>query len=167
MRRFVLAAFALTVLAGCQPATTELTEEQKVEIAAEIRQAFAEHIAVVEAANLDAWINLHDAEIDTYFVGQPALWVNRLDIYPTVVELREMWEPIMAARSAHDLVTESEHVAVLAEDAALHVFKGTFTVSDTLGNTTEPAPVTISMVWVRRGDAWKILHLHQSWNPDN
>ena len=38
MRRFVLAAFTMTVLAACQPATTELTEEQKAEIAAEIRQ---------------------------------------------------------------------------------------------------------------------------------
>ena len=33
---FVFAAFALTVLAACQPATTELTDQQKAEIAAEV-----------------------------------------------------------------------------------------------------------------------------------
>jgi len=32
MRRFVLAAFALTVFVACQPAATELTEEMKAEI---------------------------------------------------------------------------------------------------------------------------------------
>ena len=36
MRRFVFAAFALTVLAACQPADTELTEVQTAEIAAEV-----------------------------------------------------------------------------------------------------------------------------------
>jgi hypothetical protein len=38
MRRFVFAVFTLTVLAACQPVTTELTEEQKAEIEAAVRQ---------------------------------------------------------------------------------------------------------------------------------
>ena len=167
MRRFVLAAFALTVLAACQPATTELTEEQTTAIASDIRQAFAEQIAAVGSADLDAWMDFYVSEDATGFVGQPALWVNRLDIYPTVVELREMWEPEMAARSGHDFVTESEHVAVLGENVGLHVYKGTFTITDTLGNTSEPAPWTVSTVWARGDAGWKILHLHQSWNPEN
>jgi phenylpyruvate tautomerase PptA (4-oxalocrotonate tautomerase family) len=42
MRRILLAALAVSVFVACQPATTELTEEQKAEIAAEIRQVVAE-----------------------------------------------------------------------------------------------------------------------------
>ena len=165
MRRFVLAAFALTVLAACQPATTELTEEQKAEIAAEVRDVVGEYTDAIEAADLDGWMSYWSSEPEQFFQGQPALFVNRLTILPTMENIRTAWESAFDARSAHDLVAENEYVAVVGEDAALYVFDGTFSISDTLGNTTEPAPYTVSIVWVRQSGEWKVLHRHQSWNP--
>ena len=56
MRRIVLAASALTVLAACQPADTALTEEQKAEIAAEVNAAFENWAAAVRALDLDGYM---------------------------------------------------------------------------------------------------------------
>ncbi len=167
MRRFVLTAFALTMFAACQPATIELTEEQKAEIADEIRQVAAGMIEAAEEVDIERWLSHWPPELEQRFQDQPALFVNRLSIYPTAESIRVAWEPSFAARSAHDIVTVDEYVAVLDADAALWVYEGTYTVSDTLGNTTEPAPWTVSVVWVRQSGEWKALHLHQSWNPAN
>jgi hypothetical protein len=159
----ILPLMLLTV--ACQPATTELTEERKAAIAAEVRQAAAEMFEAAIALDTDRWLSYWPSELEQRYQGQPALFVNRLDIYPTAGRMRAVWEPSFAARSDHDFATENEYVAVLGEDAALWVYEGTYAVTDTLGNTAEPAPWTVSAVWVRGDAGWKILHWHQSWNP--
>ena len=167
MRRIVLAAFALSVLSACQTATTELTEEQKIEIASEIRQAVAECWNAAEEVDTERWMSCFSAELEAEYIDQPAVFVNRINIHRTVNDVRGVWEPAFEVRSAHDIVTENEDVVVLGEDAALHVYEGTFNISDTLGTTSEYYPYTVSTVWVRKTGQWKILHLHQSWNMDS
>ena len=167
MRRIVLAAFALTVFAACQPSTTELTEEMKAEIAAEIRQAVTEFWNSAETVDTEQWLSNWPPEIESYFQTEPAFQVNMLNILSGADDLREFWEPEFAARTANGIVLDNEHVAVLTEDLALHVSKGNFTVSDTSGNTTEPAPWTATTVWVRHSGEWKNLHMHQSWIQNN
>ena len=112
-------------------------------------------------------LHIPKAELEAEYVDQPAVFVNRIRVHPTVEDVRGVWEPSFEVRSAHEIVTEQDHVVVLGEDVALYVYKGTFTVSDTLGNTTGPYPWTLSANWVRRSGAWKILHLHQSWDMDS
>jgi hypothetical protein len=63
MRRFIFAAFALTVLAACQPATTELTEEQKAEIEAAVRQVADDSYAGAREADFER-IASHVSEQD-------------------------------------------------------------------------------------------------------
>ena len=53
MRRFMLAAFAMTVLAACRPTTTELTEKQEAAIADTVRAVNAEFWSAMEAADFD------------------------------------------------------------------------------------------------------------------
>ena len=48
MRRFLLAVPAITVLASCQPAPTELTDAMKVEIVAEVDAAVSAWWAAVD-----------------------------------------------------------------------------------------------------------------------
>lgn len=165
MRRFVFTAFALTLLAACQPGTTELTEEQKAEIAAEVRQTVAAFWNSVEEMDFERWVGVWITDHDHYYQGDPMLFVNRLTIRPTAEDIREVWEPVFEARSGHSIDIGAETVAVLGEDVALHVFKAEYTVSYPEGNTTDPAPVTVSTVWVREGTEWKMLHAHQSFNP--
>ena len=167
MRRILFSALAVTVFGACQPVTNELTEEMKTEIAAEIRQVVAEFWNSAETVDTERWLSYWPPEIESYFQTGPALQVNLLDILSSADDLREFWVPDFAARSANGIVLDNEHIAVLTEDLALHVSKGSFTVSDTLGNTTEPAPWTATTVWVRHAGEWKNLHMHQSWIPNN
>lgn len=53
MRRFIFAGFALTVLAACQPATSEFTEEQKAEIEIAVRQVVDDMYAGARAVDIE------------------------------------------------------------------------------------------------------------------
>ena len=166
--RLLLVTFPIAVLlAACQPAQTDLTEDQKAAIAAEIRQVVAEFWQTAEEVDTERWLSYWPPEIESYFQAEPALQVNMLNILTGADEVREYWVPDFAARSANGIVLDNEHVAVLTEDLALHVSKGMFTVSDTLGDTTEPASWTATTVWIRHAREWKNLHMHQSWISNN
>jgi len=167
MRRVILAAFTLTVLAACQPATTELTEEQKAAISDTIRQLSAEMFATMDPVDFDRTMSYMHPDPESYFVGDPAQWVNLLSIYANPSRMREVWDPIMATRRAQETVVSNEYVAVLAENLALNVIEGTYAITDTLGTTTEPDRFSATMVWVRRDAEWKVLHVHQSWRTTN
>jgi hypothetical protein len=68
MRRFVLTASALTVLAACQPATTELTEEMKAEIAAEVEQRVAEYADAIQLRDIDDMLEFW-ADVDGFVMA--------------------------------------------------------------------------------------------------
>jgi ketosteroid isomerase-like protein len=93
--------------------------------------------------------------------------VNLLTVYPNDDRMREVWEPIMAGRRSQETVITNEYVAVLSENIALHVVEGTYAITDTLGNTTEPNRLSATTVWVREDGEWKMVHMHQSWIPTN
>jgi len=57
MRRLTLSVLSLAVLAACQPATTELTEEQRSAIADTARQIQLEHYAAAERLDVAAVAN--------------------------------------------------------------------------------------------------------------
>ena len=58
-------------------------------------------------------------------------------------------------------VYETEDVAVISEDTALLTGWGTSTVTLQDGRTLEGA-FAVSLVFVRRGEEWKVLHGHYS-----
>ena len=59
MRRFVFAAFAVTVFAACQPASTELTDYQKAEIAAEVELLHGQFWDAWRAADVDRGLSYY------------------------------------------------------------------------------------------------------------
>ena len=69
MRRIVLAAFALTVFAACQPATNELTDNQKGEIAAEVE--------LLHGQFWDAWRETDVARGMSYYRNSPDFTFTR------------------------------------------------------------------------------------------
>jgi hypothetical protein len=165
MSRFVLAASTLIVLAACQPATTELTEERKTEIADTIRQRSVEMWAMLDPVDFDSMMSYMHPDPERYFVGESAQWVNMLMVYADPNQVRQVWDPIMARSRTQETVPSSEYVAVLAENLALSVTEGTYTITDTLGTTTGANQFSATVVWVRHDAEWKALHIHQSWNP--
>ena len=63
MRRLALTVLSLAFLAACQPATTELTEEQKAEIAAEVN--------AINAGFWDAWRATDFDQGMSYYYNSP------------------------------------------------------------------------------------------------
>ena len=82
----------------------------------------------------------------------------------TVEEVRAYWEPAAESRSASRMFPSQESIAVLSPDHAVQVWVGEWNVTDTEGVTTPNARQTITLVWVRQGAEWRILHWHQTWN---
>ena len=156
MRRLVFAVLSLAFLAtACQPATTEMTEEQKAEIAAE-----------VNAINADYWDAWSAADFDrgmSYFHNSPeTVWgyAGNLDIG---------WDAIYAAYSpmfeaiASQAVTFTEsRMTVVAPDVVCINELGSVVATDTAGVAGPEVNFALLAVWVRRGGEWKVLFGHES-----
>ena len=153
MRCFVLAVFALTVLAACQPATTELTEEQNAEIAAIIDSLTDEW--------WDAW-NALDVERGLSFIhDDPRMtWTGAARTLYSVAEGREVWGPHLAGleRQVHD-VTNARTV-ILAPDIVWTLREFEFQVIDTTGTVVSEGQSIETAVWVEKDGEWKLLVGH-------
>lgn len=148
MRRIVLAAFALTVLAACQPATTELTEEQKAAIADTIQQVNTEHAVAMNARDLDSWLSGLSDDIR---------WAIPYG-YGSHSQIED------AVRSGLDAATdttgwgmdwEETHVRVLGPDAA--VLWGTYAA-----RFYDDERVHTTLVYARVDGEWKVVHGHST-----
>jgi hypothetical protein len=67
MRRLVFSVLSLTFLAACQPATTELTEEQKAEIEQEVRGLDDDFIAFASNVEAEGFLSLFEQSEDLTF----------------------------------------------------------------------------------------------------
>jgi hypothetical protein len=105
-------------------------------------------------------------DVAPHYVGDPALFINRLSVYPTKARVLEVFEPSMASRSATHYNVETSSFVVLSSDAAVQAFSGTYNVVDLEGEFSPDYPMTGSVLWVRHEGEWKILHCHQSWTAD-
>ena len=154
MRRFVFAAFALTVFAACQPVSTELTEEQKTEIEAEVR-AFAEaYLAVFP--DLDA-VRLKELFADEGFsLVNNAVRFSRADWDGLIDQVSADWLSMEGAWDDTD-------IRVLGQNAA--VFEGTYHTRRTEGDGR--VVVFPEGFWTalceRRNGEWKWVMIHQSY----
>jgi hypothetical protein len=155
MRRFVLAAFTLTLLAACQPAITELTEEQKAEIAAEVN------------LKLDAlWDELRQPDFDrllTFFHNTPGTFsVNNGDFYEWSPALDSITRAALAEWEDQVLTVSETRTVVLSPDLVYTMRVGTDSVTLKSGAATPTRPWAWTNLWVRRDGEWKVLYDHQS-----
>ena len=144
MRRFVLAASALTVLAACQPATTELTEEQKAEIEAAVVEASVAYTEVYHGKDFDGYMSFNSD-----WAGSP--WGGA----ETLGELRS---GVQAEWDRWDLEHENGEmkVMVLGPDAAAVTFTQVQVRIDSAEVRQETAH-KLAFVWVREAGRWKLL----------
>lgn len=147
MRRFVLAGFALAVLAACQPTTTELTELQNSEIATEVMMA-------VEGL-MDAW-NAEDATASLAFFDVDALnvlWGNtEFDGHES---FHGFWTGLWETISSWDGGWDGTFVRPLSLNTA--VFRGRYhcTITDEDGAAMLWRPHWTAVL-ERRSDGWKM-----------
>jgi hypothetical protein len=155
MRRFVLAAFALTVLVGCQPATTELTVEQKAEIAAEV------------SLRLNSfWDALKDADFDriAVFIHQSPDLLMAADgaAFYGFATLESVYRPVVGSWASQELTVSNTNTVVLSPDVVYTMRVGTDAVTDTSGATGPTRPLIDTLVWGRHEGEWKIMFFHES-----
>jgi len=151
MRRFLFAAFTVTVLASCQPATTELTVQQKGEMAAEVE--------LVLDSFWDAW---RAADVDrgmSYYLNSPEM------IWASGDQVVRGWTAVNDIAQAADIASQAiilteSHTTVVALGVVHVMQRGSYSVT-TLDGTTGPAfPCTVSSVWVRSDGEWKAQFVH-------
>jgi ketosteroid isomerase-like protein len=151
MRRFVFAAFALTVFAACQPATTELTEVQEAEIAAAVERRVAEYGEAVHSRDMD-WFSNFWAAVDGFvFAGDGELSPGH-DEYMN--QLRESMEGMMTLIR---FGFSNGHTYVLAPDAASHTAAFDWSIVNAAGDTVSSRG-SWTYVFKRFDGEWKVVH---------
>ena len=153
MRGIAFATLALTSLVGCQPATTELTEEQKAEIVAEVLQVRAELAAVNQRLDVDAFMSFFADDL----VATKELNVMDYDIFASSIE------EDFKTYDHYVITQELVEVSVLSEDAVAITDKSLWSIVAVGGDTVWTGPATFTHIFVRRDGEWKIVHLHGAW----
>jgi ketosteroid isomerase-like protein len=151
MRRFVLAAFALTVLAACQPATTELTDYEKAEIAAEVE--------LLHGQFWDAWRAWDFERGMSYYTNSPEFMFANED------QIVRGWDALNEGAQAMDVESQTitfaeSHTAVLASGVVQVVERGTYAVTNTEGESGPEHSFTCSATWVHQNSEWKVQFFH-------
>jgi ketosteroid isomerase-like protein len=155
MRRIVLAAFALTVLAACQPATTELTDQQRGELAAEVELLHGQFWDEWRAADVHGGMSYYLNSPEFAFAMEGQL-LNGFEATHDVVH--EMFTNI-----ASQTITFAEsQTAVLAPNVVYVREQGVYSLTDTLGVTGPEMAFAFTANWVRSNGEWKIYFAHES-----
>lgn len=145
---------------------TDMTAEQRQEIAEQVRTNFMEMIKLAENNTIE---NLHTTfkeyidTSDAAWIEDPALALSMISLYPDKEAAFTAWAPKEGSRSGTVYKVEDEHIAVLSPESALYVFTGTFSIIEENGTISDEYPVSGTYVFVRTNDKWKIVHFHQSW----
>ena len=157
MRRFVFAAFATTVLAACQPATTELTEDEKAAIADEVLAAFTEAEAAWETENADP-----EAVMSRFVNSSESVWAGSGVLIHGYDDQFEVSRSAYASRTKADWTSTDRHIGVLAPDVVYMMDVGKVVFTDTAGATTPESDYAYTYIWVLMNGEWKILAAHGS-----
>jgi uncharacterized protein (TIGR02246 family) len=158
MRRFAVSVLSLTLLAACQPATMDFTEEQQAAIAAEVNALNAEWWDAWRAADFDRGMSYYYDSPDLAFVMQGALDFG-------YAEIAAKYGPGMADIASQDITVATSQTMVLAPDVVSIMDGGMYTATDTLGVTGPQTAFAVTNIWVRRDGEWKIHVGHESFLP--
>lgn len=156
MRRFVLAALALTVFAACQPATTELTEEQKAEIATEVDSV------------MDVWWTVWSTDIDfdralSFTADDPNMvWINDASPFYGRSGIDENLRPLVESMQRQEVTPIDSRTIVLSAELAYTVRINSLVHVDTAGNSQPEIRWGETILWIKRNGEWKVLGGHGS-----
>ncbi|MBT3242722.1 MAG: SnoaL-like domain-containing protein [Bacteroidetes bacterium] len=167
MKKLTVILGVIILFCACQQTESEMTDEQRQEIASTITQHFKDLMDQPSTDNwVDEFLSSWVENDDKAWLGKPALWLNLMTLYPDQDKIYEVWKPIGEVRSSTDFTVDEDYVAVLSAESAVYVFKGSFTITYKEGTTTDPTPMSGSYVYVLRDGKWKTLHQHLSWKTN-
>ena len=153
MRRLIFVALASAVLTACQPATSELTEEQRAAIADSVVQVSAEMQSAFDSENPE-YFNYFADWVTSSSVGSRSIEMTRSGT------LQDYWPNFDQTSEAGETRT-----LVLGPDIVVLERAQVNTVTDSTGNTTA-YDVRLSELWVRENDTWRaLLYRFESLGP--
>ncbi|MBT8397628.1 MAG: SnoaL-like domain-containing protein [Gemmatimonadetes bacterium] len=164
--RPIVALFALALAVACQappPPEPEFTDADRQAIAGEIESLGVDMLALGSVQDHDAMLAFWSTEADSYFSSEPAVFAQGVQILSTMQEFREYFDPSGWNRQSTNFTVLSNRVAVLSPESAVQVVGGSYSVTDTEGETGPEYPMSMTGVWVKEGTTWKVVHWHQSW----
>lgn len=154
---------AVIMLTACHPAPPAvMTDAERQAIAQEIHQRTLGWMTADSLGDMNASIAYFVQDSSAHWVGDSALFLSRLTLYPSKAAVREWFESFFVDGRAMSWSLGGESVFVLSPDHAVQVFEGTYSVRDSNGNAGPDVATTVTTVWVREAAEWRILHCHQS-----
>jgi uncharacterized protein (TIGR02246 family) len=155
VRRLTLSVLSLAFLAACQPATTELTEEQKAALA---------DSAI--AVNTEAWQPWLAADVDQRMqslLNSPDVgWAWNGEIRFGHANIAAWFRPFLDGVASQEFTVTERRAVVLSRDVVCVMESGTIAATDTAGVTFPPSAFAFTAIWVRREGEWKIHLGHES-----
>ncbi len=155
MRR-VMPSLMLLAVVACQPASVDLTDEQKAEIAAEVDSLTNEWWAAWEVFDFDRGLSFFPDGQDIVWAGAGARTVY------SPAEGREVWGPGVTGLQRQDLEFTNSRTVVLAPDIVWTLREGNGTAIDTTGAVVYEGQFIETAVWVKRNGEWKIMLGHDN-----
>ena len=155
MHRIVLAACAVTVLAACQPASIELTDYQKGEIAAEVE--------LINGQFWEAWRAVDVERGMSYYLNSPDFTVA-LDgqLVHGYAEFDNLARSLFANIASQSITVRESQTTVMAPDVVCVIERLAYTQTDNAGATGPEYTAAFTSMWVRRDAEWKVHHFHNS-----
>ncbi len=149
MRRVFVAASATAVLAACQPAPSELTEDVKAEIAAEVNAIHEEF--------WDAWRETDFDRGMSYYVDSPEFtFAFQGQMISGYSAFRNFLEQAFANVASQTVSFNETRTAVLAPDVVSITAQGAYSATSTDGVIGPESNFAFTTLWVRRGGEWKV-----------
>jgi hypothetical protein len=155
MRRFIFTTLALTVFVACQPASTELTEEQKAVIAAEVNAIQADFWDAWTETDVDRGISFNRNSPEYTYASEGQLVVG-------FAQFEEIARSNNADVESMTMNIAASQTRVLAPNVVCVTAQGTGVATDTTGETGPEAAYAFTFIWVLRDGEWKIELTHFS-----
>ncbi|UCG84848.1 MAG: nuclear transport factor 2 family protein [Gemmatimonadota bacterium] len=157
MRRLPLAVLSLAFLAACQPATTELTEEQKAEIAEELTRLYTESVIAINQLDAEGWLSYFENSEDLTIAVYGGFYKSYSAYADTV---KAHWAPLASG----EIDWGDLNIQVLAPNVAVVTSVFDYTATDTAG-VTAPFSGTWTAVWVEQDGNWKMVNVAETLPP--
>ena len=161
MKKLILfCSIATVLLISCSaPTETELTEEQKAAIVAEVESQYDGLVSTINEIDIDAWTE--------YWSEENFISVNSLITYfPSYTEWIDNVTYYFSTRESQDVQIVGVNTTVFSSDLVLLTSITNWNLIDTSGVQINDSKTLASLLWKKGTSGWKAIYLHESWVPD-
>ncbi len=146
--------FSLPVLWACQNTPTALSDAEKEQIEAEVRDEFQNLVESIRQLDFDKWSDFYSQE---YFISS----VNgRFGYITNYKQWMKIVDESFASRSRHESETLEVNINALSPNLALLTFSGIW--ENWWGNNYNKVNGLATYLWKKENDRWKVVHVHES-----